>query len=173
MNYSDASREPQTEHVIRFPDCDPLGHLNNARYLDYFLNAREDHLREYYDMDIYKYSHERGEGWVVSRSLNAYLVPALLMERVQIRTRVIEPEERRVTVEALMLDQGGERLKALSRLEFSYVNLKSGRLSKHPSDIMEMIQALNTLPGPMGDFESRLKDVKKEIRADRKQGVPA
>ena len=31
--------------MTRFSDCDPFGHLNNARYIDYFINAREDHLR--------------------------------------------------------------------------------------------------------------------------------
>ena len=31
---------PETIHRVHFQDCDMLGHLNNARYLDYFLNAR-------------------------------------------------------------------------------------------------------------------------------------
>ncbi len=29
---------------IRFPDCDPFNHLNNSKYIDYFINAREDQL---------------------------------------------------------------------------------------------------------------------------------
>ena len=29
---------------IRFPDCDPFNHLNNSKYIDYIINAREDHL---------------------------------------------------------------------------------------------------------------------------------
>ena len=30
--------------TVRFQDCDPFGHLNNARYIDYFLNARQDQI---------------------------------------------------------------------------------------------------------------------------------
>lgn len=33
---------------IRFADCDPIGHLNNVKYLEYMLNAREDHVEQNY-----------------------------------------------------------------------------------------------------------------------------
>lgn len=33
-------KETETKAVIRFQDCDPLQHLNNAKYFDYFFNAR-------------------------------------------------------------------------------------------------------------------------------------
>ncbi|MEM9981458.1 MAG: acyl-CoA thioesterase, partial [Bacteroidota bacterium] len=26
--------------IVRFQDCDPLRHLNNAKYFDYYFNAR-------------------------------------------------------------------------------------------------------------------------------------
>jgi acyl-CoA thioester hydrolase len=29
------SKELESTAVIRFQDCDPFGHLNNARYIDY------------------------------------------------------------------------------------------------------------------------------------------
>jgi len=32
----------QSTYQVRFQDSDPFRHLNNARYLDYFVNARED-----------------------------------------------------------------------------------------------------------------------------------
>jgi len=38
---------------IRFQDCDPHNHLNNAQYIDYFMNAREDQLIEHFDFDIF------------------------------------------------------------------------------------------------------------------------
>ncbi len=40
MEVTDFNKEPETQIVIRFQDCDPFGHLNNARYIDYFVNAR-------------------------------------------------------------------------------------------------------------------------------------
>ena len=31
----------QSTVKIRFQDCDPFNHLNNAAYLNYFVNARD------------------------------------------------------------------------------------------------------------------------------------
>jgi acyl-CoA thioester hydrolase len=58
--------KPSTFYTIRFSDCDPFGHLNNSKYLDYFINAREDHLKENYDIDLKDWAL-RGLGFVVSR----------------------------------------------------------------------------------------------------------
>ena len=41
------NKNPNLDYKIRFNDGDLFGHLNNSRYLDYFINAREDHLKEY------------------------------------------------------------------------------------------------------------------------------
>ena len=43
------NKRTTSHHRVRFADCDPMGHLYNARYLDYFMHAREDQLRENYD----------------------------------------------------------------------------------------------------------------------------
>jgi acyl-CoA thioesterase FadM len=43
---------PKSFYTIRFGDCDLFGHLNNARYLDYFINAREEHLKERYQVQL-------------------------------------------------------------------------------------------------------------------------
>lgn len=40
------SIETKSTAKIRFIDCDPIGHLNNSKYLDYMLNAREDHVED-------------------------------------------------------------------------------------------------------------------------------
>ena len=36
---------PASVAEIRFSDCDPFGHLNNARFLDYFLHKIEKQWR--------------------------------------------------------------------------------------------------------------------------------
>jgi acyl-CoA thioester hydrolase len=38
---------------IRFQDCDPFNHLNNGRYVDYYINSREDQLLENYNIDLF------------------------------------------------------------------------------------------------------------------------
>ena len=43
----------ESKVLIRFSDCDPFNHLNNARYIDYFINAREDQLLANINFNIY------------------------------------------------------------------------------------------------------------------------
>jgi acyl-CoA thioester hydrolase len=45
-------KETESRVVIRFQDCDPLRHLNNAKYFDYFFNAREDQVPKLYGLEI-------------------------------------------------------------------------------------------------------------------------
>ena len=67
---------PQSFYPIRFNDCDPFGHLNNSKYIDYFLNAREDHLKEHYDIDL-KVWAQQGQAFVVSAHEISDPVPAV------------------------------------------------------------------------------------------------
>jgi acyl-CoA thioester hydrolase len=68
-------RSFESEALVRFSDCDPLNHLNNARYFDYFMNAREDHLLKGAGFSLYEAAQERGVGWVVGSHHIAYLGP--------------------------------------------------------------------------------------------------
>src|SRR5512138_1159646 len=115
--------EMDTVTAIRFQDCDPFGHLNNARYVDYFMNARQDQLAEHYNFRLFEHGKEMTEGWVVSRSYVAYLAPAGMAEEVRIRTRLIDFTQHRLVVEGLMLDADGLRLKSVSWIEFTYFSL--------------------------------------------------
>src|SRR5689334_22451322 len=91
------AKEPQSLMIARFQDCDPLGHLNNARYIDYFLNARQDHLLQYYNFRTYEPGMQAS--WVVRTTQIAYLRPVAAMEEVLIRTRLIHFAETALVVE--------------------------------------------------------------------------
>src|SRR6201985_3823753 len=92
----------ETEYLIRFPDCDPFNHLNNSRYIDYFINAREDHLVLFHNFKIYQYAYETGKSWVVSQNQVAYLHPAVLMEKVIIQSAILELNVSDIVVEMRM-----------------------------------------------------------------------
>src|SRR5579862_4849720 len=87
-NYAIMEKTPVSFYTVRFNDCDPLGHLNNGRYLDYFLNAREDHLRDHYGIDLRDWA-KQGHGFVVSRHEIRYLRPVLYNDVVGIRSALI------------------------------------------------------------------------------------
>jgi acyl-CoA thioesterase FadM len=44
---------------VRFSDCDPIGHLNNVKYLDYMFNAREDHVETFYGFTYEEYTKKQ------------------------------------------------------------------------------------------------------------------
>ena len=54
--------------VIRFQDCDPLRHLNNAKYFDYFFNAREDQVPKLYGLQVMDFINAYKAAWVYPAS---------------------------------------------------------------------------------------------------------
>src|SRR5215218_5334670 len=103
----------ESSSLIRFPDCDPFNHLNNARYIDYFINAREDHLRAQLDFNIYAYAREHGRSWVVRQNQIVYLRPAFLMEVVVIDSTVLRFGDKDILVEMKMWDEAKSKLKSV------------------------------------------------------------
>lgn len=152
--------------VIRFQDCDPFGHLNNARYIDYFLNARQDQIAAGYGLALYEKGVQPRESWVVSKTQIAYLAPAALAEEVLIRTHLIEYSENRLVVEGEMFDRSARRLKAVTWMEFVYVSLLSGRRTSHPQDMMELFSQVQ-VPGVFTEdgFNRRVSELRAERRA--------
>jgi acyl-CoA thioester hydrolase len=128
--------QPKSFYTVRFSDCDPMGHLNNARYIDYMLNAREDHLKQAYQINLLEYN-KQGIGWVVRRHDIQYVRPAFYNEVVCIESRLIELGESHVLVEMLMFDEKQTTLKAILWTNFTSVDVKTGRRKDHPAAFME------------------------------------
>ncbi len=152
----DIEKEPESRATVRFQDCDAFGHLNNARFLDYFINAREDHLAQAYGFSLHASARETGCNWLVTRHQIAYLSPALLGEQVRIKTSLRRYTDQAVLMEGRMYDEAGARLKALLWTEFTYVQLSSGRSAKHPPKILGFLKSiLNGEEGFPPDFAAR------------------
>ncbi|MEI9809235.1 MAG: acyl-CoA thioesterase [Bacteroidota bacterium] len=145
----------QSFYTIRFGDCDPFRHLNNARYIDYLLNAREDHLKEHYQMYLADY-YQKGLGWVVLQHEIIYLRPASFNETVCIRSGLLGSGPGHLHVEMLMLDATQKQLKALMHTKFVPVSLTTGKKQPHSPEFMEFISD-KTLPG-LNDTVPSAKD---------------
>ncbi len=126
----------QSFYTVRFNDCDPFSHLNNARYLDYFLNAREDHLLTYYQLRLTDFA-KRGIGWVVNSHEIQYTRPALYNEKIGIQSCLIELGPAHLVVKMVMHDEALQTSKATLLSRFTCINLKTGRKENHPDDFME------------------------------------
>lgn len=147
---------PSTTARIRFQDCDPFNHLNNGRYTDYFLNAREDHLLENYDFDIYAIANTTGRTWVVSTSHIAYIRPALLREVVVITSQLITFSSQHVEVELQMWDKDKKQLKAVSWMSFVHFDLRANKVVEHSAEHMELFNKVG-LPIVEKTFDERMK----------------
>lgn len=152
----DFSPTPSSVMTIRFQDCDPFNHLNNGRYVDYFLNAREDHLLEHYDLDIYRLARETGLSWVVSTSQIAYLRPAFLMERVRMESQILAYGPKHVQVEMRMLDEAGTSLKAFCWMSFVHYDLRANKVVAHSDDYLQLFTRVHS-PVEEKSFDERRK----------------
>src|SRR5687768_15170653 len=103
---------PSSMYVIRFGDCDMFGHLNNARYLDYFVNARQDHIKDAYQLDLNDY-YKTGLGWAIASHNIVYLKPARFNENVYVQSALLEVSEKEMTVEFFMMDEQRSHMKSL------------------------------------------------------------
>ncbi|TGL60671.1 acyl-CoA thioesterase [Leptospira sarikeiensis] len=156
---------PHSFARIRFQDCDPFGHLNNARYMDYFLEARSEHLRETGNFDFYEYGIQSGRSWVVNKVETQYLEPVKQNDIVKIVTRLTKLTQGTISNEYLLMDKDGSRLKALLWADFTYIDLNRGRPVRHEPEMMSFLG--NFLYDELGleetSFESRVKQLRKQI----------
>lgn len=133
--------ELKSFYIVRFPDCDPLAHLNNSRYLDYMLNAREDHLRDNFNILITDFL-KQGMGWVVRQHEIQYLRPAFYNEKICISSQIISLETSNLLVEIKMYDETAANLKAILWTNFTCVDPKTGKRKDHPQEFLELAQKL-------------------------------
>lgn len=162
-------RTPETTQRIHFQDCDMLGHLNNARYLDYFLNAREEHTTRHYALNLGELARESQAGWVITKHHIAYLRPANHAEVVLIRSQLIHFDNSNLVVEMQMLSQDGARLKALLWSEMAFVNVRTATRLDHPDALMDMLDALDIEDvdyDPDG-FDERVRRLRKQLKRER------
>jgi acyl-CoA thioester hydrolase len=131
----------ESSYCVRFNDCDPFSHLNNSRYIDYFLNAREDHLKTYYQLDLADFA-KKGIGWVVTAHEIQYLRPAMYNETICIQSALIELGPSNLVVEMIMLDAAKTTIKSILWSKLTCINLKTGKRSDHPEDFMEFAKGV-------------------------------
>ncbi|MGN6295068.1 MAG: acyl-CoA thioesterase [Chitinophagaceae bacterium] len=154
----------ESKMKVRFHDCDPFNHLNNSRYIDYIITAREDQLLDSYGLDIYKLAKEKGVGWVAAQTQISYMVPAYLMEEVIVQTQLIDYSEKSLLLEAFMWNKDKTTLKAVMWAKLVHFNLVTQKSHRHSEELTEFFKQIVNPLSPEMDFEERLKSLK--------QGVP-
>jgi acyl-CoA thioester hydrolase len=149
--------ELKSFYTVRFTDCDPFQHLNNARYLDYMINAREDHLKEFHGLDLAEFA-KQGIGWVVSSHEIQYIKPARYNEGICIHSRLLEASENHLLVEVRMMDMKESHNKAVLWTRFSPVSIVTGKRIPHPDDFYAFTQKV-LQPVTEGTIKERVANI--------------
>jgi YbgC/YbaW family acyl-CoA thioester hydrolase len=165
--------EPESNAWIDFQDCDPFGHLNNVKYLNYIMSARTQQLKQAYGFDIYDHTAKTGNGWVVGTTHISYLMPARYNETVRIQTRLLHTDNFRIVPEAVMTSADGKKIHAIAWVEFVYVNVAKGRPVKHEPELAEFLGSL-VIPNfewASEDFTLRVRELQKKFRKQAEVAV--
>ena len=154
-----------SEALIRFSDCDPMGHLNNMRYLDYFLNAREDQLKQYACFDIYQHIKKTGQIWVMFQNKITYLKPVFYNHTVLISSRIIGMSKKSIKVEMQMKDAGTGDLKCVLWMIAVYFDTLRNQSAEHQPEIEAMLQQYLS-PVVQQTFDERVKYLQEKYRTN-------
>lgn len=160
-------KRTRSEALIRFQDCDPLQHLNNAKYFDYYFNAREDQLAHLFGF-TYDYSFRKyGTTWVVYNHRIAYLRPARVSEWVLIFSSVVFFDNQTLITEYVMADASGKELKNVLWTTSKYVSVQTGRVTDYQPEMLDYLQqtSLGLIDPGKVSFEDRIREIKEELRA--------
>jgi len=146
---------------IRFQDCDPYNHLNNSKYIDYFINVREDQLIENYDFDYFDIAKTQGVAWVTGSNQISYLKPADTNEIVTIQSQIIKVTSLSTLVEFRMYNEEKTQLKSIMWSKFIHIKMKTMRSTQHSEEFMNLFESI-CLPVDELTFEERVKSIMKK-----------
>lgn len=149
------SEETSSKVKIRFIDCDPIGHLNNSKYLDYMLNAREDHVEENYGFTYEEIIRKTGSTWVTIQNEIAYLKEVRYNNTVEITSKIIDINSRTSTVEILMKDINTGFIHAILWTTVIFFNLKTRKVDELPKDLKSLFSKF-LVEIPQKEFKDRV-----------------
>ena len=149
------SIETTSKAKIRFIDCDPIGHLNNSKYLDYMLNAREDHVEDNYGFTYQDIIKQTGSTWVTIQNEIAYLKEVRYNTTVEVTSKIIEIGSRTSTVEIIMKNPDTGLVNAVLWTTVIFFNLTTRKTDVLPEHLQELFTKF-FVEIPQKDFKERV-----------------
>ncbi|PMD96778.1 thioesterase [Siphonobacter sp. BAB-5405] len=162
-------KKTESHSLIRFQDCDPLQHLNNAKYLDYYFNAREDHVFSMYGFTMDYTFKKHNASWVVYNHQIGYIRPARVSEWVTIITSIIYFDESTMVTEYVMTNENKTELKNVMWSTAKYISVATGKVIPHQEDIHRFLQtvAVEGVDYVNITFNERIKQIKTALAEGR------
>ncbi|WP_250629807.1 acyl-CoA thioesterase [Rhodoflexus caldus] len=164
-------KETVSRSIIRFQDCDPLKHLNNAKYFDYFFNAREDQVPKLYGLNPLDIFQQFQAAWVVYNHQIAYVRSAMVGEWVTIYSRLIHYTDDTAVIEYVMACEEDVTFKSLLWTTLKYVDIKTGKKQMHHPEVMNYLKAIHyqDFDFEKTPFDERIKQISAQYKAKKQQ----
>ena len=96
---------------VRYGDLDPQGHLNNAKYLTYFEQARVSYLTE---LGLFSKGQSFSELGVIIADIHIqFEAPVFWGDPLKVGVRTVRIGRKSLTIEQRLVDAGGDKLYAV------------------------------------------------------------
>jgi acyl-CoA thioester hydrolase len=109
---------------VRFRDCDPLGHVNNAVYLTYLEQARFNHWRSAWGFGTKDLPPEM-PGVILARAEIDYKLPAQYGDTLEVRMRVSNIGRTSFSYDYDIVDAAGRIVATAKTVQVMYDYAKS------------------------------------------------
>jgi acyl-CoA thioester hydrolase len=103
---------------VRFRDCDPLGHVNNAVYLTYLEQARLFYWRELWGFG--KEERPTDPGVIMARAEIDYRLPAKYGQTLEVRIDLAAVGRSSFTYDYEILDEEGRTVASARTVQVMY-----------------------------------------------------
>jgi acyl-CoA thioester hydrolase len=121
---------------VRFRDCDPLGHVNNAVYLTYLEQARLFYWRSLWNFGELRDSEP---GVIMARAEIDYRLPARYGQLLEVRIDLAAVGRTSFTYDYEILDEEGRTVASARTVQVMY-DYRTSRPVPIPSEIRTKMQ---------------------------------
>ena len=122
---------------VRFRDCDPLGHVNNAVYLTYLEQARFGLWRKLWGMDL-DAQPAHMPGVILARAEVDYKIPARFGDALEIRIFLARVGRTSFTYTYEVVDDAGRIVAAATTVQVMY-DYKTASSVPIPENVRAML----------------------------------
>ena len=122
----------EKEIIVSKNDLDELNHVNNIKYVNWILEIAKIHWRTLVSDETLGNYH-----WVLLEHQIKYLQPALLNDRIRIKTYVEETKEIKSSRIVNIYNKDTDKLLVTSRTIWCLISSKSGKPRRITNEIKE------------------------------------
>ena len=128
---------------VRFRDCDPMGHVNNAVYLTYLEQTRLAHWRSLWGFGTAQ-APEGMPGVILARVECDYKRPTRYGDALEVRLTVAEIGRSSFRYEYEIVDEAGKTVLTAKTVQVMY-DYEAEKPVPIPDDIRKLLEALRNL----------------------------